>query len=324
VKRFSAARNALKAVVPAALVVLAAAWPAGRADADQAKYTLRIGTIPTEIAAAVYYAKDLGYFSRAGIDATISPLSNGAAVSSAVVSGAVDVGFSNPISLELAHDKGLPITVLAGAGMHDEKIPTDGLLSVLATSSIREAKDLNGKTIAVSGLGNITELGLRNWIDTHGGDSRTVHVVELRLPEMPAAVLAHRVDAATMDSAGVSSTKGAVRVLGSTFDSYAPRFVASCWFSSVTWVKQHPDAAKAFVGAIREASAWANTHHHDAMELWAKHSKYTVAQLETATPPLFATTVNPALLQPTIDVAAKYHFIRTAFPAKDLLNPLAD
>ena len=117
----------------------------------QDKPTIRIATIPTEIAAAVYYARELGYFAKAGYEVEISPISNGAAVSAAVLSGAIDMGFSNPVSLEIAHDRGLPLTIVAGAGVHDAKSPTNGIMTVAQTSAYHSAKDLAGRTIAVSG-----------------------------------------------------------------------------------------------------------------------------------------------------------------------------
>ncbi len=100
-------RTAARTIAGAIAAPFILAFPA-RIRAQE-KPTIRIGTIPTEIAAAVYYARELGYFTKAGYEVVITPISNGAAVSSAVLAGAIDVGFSNPVSLNIAHDRGLPI-----------------------------------------------------------------------------------------------------------------------------------------------------------------------------------------------------------------------
>jgi NitT/TauT family transport system substrate-binding protein len=287
----------------------------------QDKPTIRIATIPTEIAAAVYYARELGYFAKAGYDVQISPISNGAAVSSAVLAGAIDFGFSNPVSLEIAHDRALPLTIVAGAGLHDAKAPTNGIMTVAQSSPFRTAKDLAGKTIAVSGIANITALSARAWLDKNGGDAKASKYIEIPLPQMAPDVLSGHVDAATMDAAGNEATANAqFRTLGSTFDAIAPRFLASLWFSSTDFVAKNPAAAKAFATIVRQASVWANANPHDAIAIYAKNSKYTVADLEHALRPIFATSVTPELVQPSIDAAAKYGMIKASFPAKDFIT----
>lgn len=299
-----------------------AAFPT-RALAQAALTPVRFATIPTQIGGAIYYAKDLGLFEKAGIDAQISALSSGAAVVAAVAGNSLDVGFSNPISLAIAYDKGIPITIIAGAGMADAKKPSNGLLEVLATSSIRTAKDLTGKVIAVSGIGNINHLAVRNWIDLNGGDSKSAKYIELTLNSMAPAIDSGRVDAAVMDVAGIGSTKDRLRTIASTYDSYAPMFQASYWCANTDWVNKNKDLAKKVVAVIKEASIWANGHAREANTLYTHHSKYTLEQLEALPPPIYATSTGPDMLQPCINVAAKYDAIRKAFPAKDLISSVA-
>jgi NitT/TauT family transport system substrate-binding protein len=312
-------RSAARTIIGALAAPLAAGFPAIVRAQD--KPEIRIGTIPTEIAAAVYYARELGYFEKAGYTVTITPISNGAAVSSAILAGAIDVGFSNPVSLNIAHDHGLPLTILAGAGLHDAKAPTNGIMTVTTTSPLHTAKDFAGKTIAVSGLANITYLSARSWIDKNGGDSKAAKYIEIPLPQMAPDVLSGHVDAATMDAAGKEATANAqFRALGSTFDAIAPRFLASLWFSTTDFVKNKPAAAKAFATVVRQASVWANANPHDAIAIYAKNSKYAAADLEHALRPIFATSVTPDLVQPSIDASAKYGMIKAAFPAKDFIT----
>ena len=61
--------------------ILAAGVPA-RASAAS---TLQVATLPIDGTALPYYAKDLGYFQDAGIDLTIQNISNGAAITTAVL-----------------------------------------------------------------------------------------------------------------------------------------------------------------------------------------------------------------------------------------------
>ena len=211
---------------------------AGRAGA-QTLTALRIGYIPSDMSGQLFFAHDLGLFAKAGFDPQFSPTNNGPAIASAIISGALDVGYSNPVSLVIAHDKGLPFEILAAANMYRADTPTTGELLVMKNSPIQSAKDLTGKTIAVGGLNIITHIAARAWIDANGGDSSTVHFIEVPLPAMPATLQAGRVDAATFNP-GIDPTMGKpgdpFRILAYTFNAYSSYFAAGTWFTSKIWL----------------------------------------------------------------------------------------
>jgi NitT/TauT family transport system substrate-binding protein len=304
--------------VPIVLAIALASVPvAGRA---QQRPAVRIAVAAVETAAAVYYAQDLGYFDRAGLDVTISHLDNGAAISAAVLSGSIDVGFANPTSLEIAHTKNLPLTIIARAGIYEAAHPSIGLIVVANGSPLRTGKDLAGKTVAVPGLGIITDLSARSWIDKNGGDSTLSHYAEMPIALMPQSIVSGRVDAAIMDAAtSEGQDRASLHVIGSTMDAIAPKFYASVWFTSADWIAKYPDAVKKVAAIIRDASGWANAHPREAVALFVKHSSFTQADLLAVDRPTFATTLAPELLQPSIEAAARYGVIKESFPAKDLL-----
>ncbi len=302
-------------------VVDTGAWARGQADLA----TVRIAVITTETAAVTYYASDLGYFQEAGIKAEFTSLQNGAAITAAVVSGSVDVGFSNVISLIVAHDKGLPVSMLLGTELYRSSDPTDGLLEVAKNSPIRTGKDLDGKTTAVLSLSNTSFYALRNWIDHNGGDSTTVHFVETSIPMLVDSALLGRVDAIEIDpgNAATAKAQAGLRRVAYTYNSIAPTFVAAGWFTTTSWVQQHPDLAKRLTDALSKASAWANAHADEAVKLFAKYTPLSVADMLAAQRPYFASQTTPELVQPVIDVAARFGAIKAAFPARDLLTPLS-
>jgi ABC-type nitrate/sulfonate/bicarbonate transport system substrate-binding protein len=59
----------------------------------QTQTTIRVGIQPVEAAAAVYYARDMGLFANAGIEADIQPMQNTPAIAAAIASNAIDIGF---------------------------------------------------------------------------------------------------------------------------------------------------------------------------------------------------------------------------------------
>lgn len=303
------------------VVVAALIAPAAAQDLTE---KVSFAVVPIEVAADPYYANDLGYFKSAGIEATIAPLQNGEAIVSAVVSGAIDIGFSNALSLIVAHDKGLPLKILFGTELNAGAAPTNGLLTVLKTGGIHTAKDLTGKTIAVSSLNSTNIYAVKNWIDKNGGDSKSVKYVEIPVQAMADTLSAGRVDAASMDAANFNSRRDVLLTLAPTYASVAPRFIGGGFITTSAWIDAHPLLARKIVAGLRKAAIFANTHHDEAVKLYAAHSRFSLADLAAAPRPTYSTATSPALYQPLIDLAAKYGLIKAAFPAADIVSPLGE
>lgn len=282
---------------------------------------------PSDIAAEPFYAQAEGFFRKAGLDAKIEPAANGAAVVTAVVTGHLDIGYSNVMSLAIARDHGIEMVVLAPANLHVHSSPTAGILVVAKSSPIMNARDLNGRTIAVEGINNIAQISARAWIDTNGGDSKAVRFVEITLSAEVDAVESGRVDAAVIDSLH-DTTAGEPndplrRLCSSTLDAVSMNFAPSVWFTTPTWLSAHPDAAIAFMRAMRQTAVWANTHRPQSAAILAAHTNQAVAEVQRVRRVTYGETITPELIQPPIDVAARYGLIKANFPATDMIAKIA-
>lgn len=305
---------------PLAAVLAAILLSAGTAKAQTAAETIHIATLPIDAGAEVFYAADQQYFEAAGVDATIDTLANGGAIIAAVVSGAMDVGYANLFSISQAYAHGLPVTVIAGAGLSVKGSPTAEIV-VAKDSMIRTAKDLNGKVFGTEGLKTISEFAPRNWIDRNGGDASTVKFIELGFPETLAALDAHRVDAVMLPEPFLTSVKPSVRILADAYPAIADRFMIGAFFTSTAWAHAHPEALKRFRQALHEAAVWGNANRDLSAKSLAQHSKIPLATLATMGRVTYATTLDPGLVQPMVDLCYKYHAIDNVFPAKALLYP---
>lgn len=227
------------------------------------------------------------------------------------------------ISLAIAHDKGFPFTSVAVANIYRSDAPAGGLIGVKQSSPIRTAKDFNGKTIAVGALNNITHLGARAWIDANGGDSTLVKWPEIQISEMPAAVIAGRIDGAVLDQ-GIYPTLGKpgdpIRIVAHAYDSIASTFAIGAWFTTTDFIAKHPLESRNFANAIATAATWANSHHHESAAILAKAMSASVEDVDASARYAYGTALTAAYIQPSIDVAAKYHMIKARFPARDLIG----
>jgi NitT/TauT family transport system substrate-binding protein len=304
-------------------VLAATAFAAGPSRAfAQALLPIRITVFPGETSAQVYYAKEVGLFTKNGLDATITELRNGAAAAAAVAGGSSDIGFSNGLSLAQGHERGVPFTILAPAALSVAGKGTNAILIVGKTSPIRSGKDLDGKTIAIDAVGGFPQIAVRTWIDKNGGDSSTAKFVELAYSEMIPSVNSGRVDAAAINTAFdplLGKPNDPVHMLGSAYDAVSPHFASSMWFATTDWAGKNPDAVRRFNLAMKQAAVWGNTHPHESAAIVSEHTKQPVAEIEAANRAIYGTDMTPDLMQPVIDSSAKYGSLKATFPARDLI-----
>jgi NitT/TauT family transport system substrate-binding protein len=298
--------NALRRLTFAllALALTFGITPATRA-ADAPLTVINLINLPADNSAEVYYAQELGYFTDAGLDVRITPMTNSGAIIAAIAGGGGDIGNAVVGTVADARGKGIPILYLAPAGLYDAASPT-AALSVLKDSPIKTAADLTGKVVAVSGLGDLTYYATRAWIDKNGGNSASVKFIELPFPAMAAAVIQHRVDAAYIIEPFFTAAADDVRILARAAESVAPRYQATGWIASESWLTAHADVAKRFAAAIHRTALWANGHQKESAVILLKYLKIDPAIVERMHRVPYAVTLDTKLIQPPIDTAAKY------------------
>lgn len=279
---------------------------------------VRVATIPLDAGAEVYYAQDMGFFKDAGLDVEISSISNGAAIGSAVVSNAVDIGFSNLTSIGEAYKRNLPLTVIAPGSLWSRDAATT-VIMVPKDSAVRSGRDLNGKTIGVNGLKNILQYGAQAWIDKTGGDSSTVQFIEMTFPQTLEGLRLHRIDAGLVGEPFIAVAKKDSRILAPGLDAVAPRLLIGCYFTTRSWANAHPDVVAHFAQAIGKTAVWANAHQAQSGQILMKYSKLDPSTLKEMLRVVYAARFNAAEAQPVIDVAAKYGGLSATFPVTDLI-----
>jgi len=274
---------------------------------------------PVDTAVEIFVAQDMGFFAKQGLDVQIEPGTNGSAIAAAVSSDAVDIGYSDLVTLAKAHLKGIDFVAVAPAAIWTSATPTAGLV-VQTNSPIRTAKDLAGKVIAIPGLATLAEYSPRAWIDQNGGDDTSVKFIEMPYPVMPAAIMAGRIDAAYISEPFLADVGSSVRILGYAHNAVANEFLQSAWFTMSQWAKDHPELVRRFAAAMRETAIWANQKANYARsgEILAKYSQTDPAVIAKMVRATFGVALTVASIQPAIDVTAKYGNF-TAFPAAVLI-----
>lgn len=302
-----------------ALAALSAAPATAAAQTAATATPVHVASTASDAYAGALYAHDAGFFDRAGLNADVQVLASGAAITAAVAAKAVDIGITNALPLVAAVQRGVPFRYFCAGGL----VNLDEFgMCVAPASSIKDWKDLEGKTVAVSSLNDIAVIGMRALVDQQGGDSSKVRLVEMPFSQMAGALSRGIIDAGPIAEPALSAAKrgGTVRVLKpAIFSPFGPHFMVGGWFATEDWIDANRDTARRFASAIYAAAAWANTHTAESSAILSKYSKIDLAVVESMNRSPLATSLSPDMLQPVLDLSYKYKVIDRPMKADEII-----
>jgi NitT/TauT family transport system substrate-binding protein len=226
------------------------ATASGSADGAPETTELTVGVQAFAEVAALYIAVDQGLFEDEGL--TVTPqvgTGGGAGLIAGLISGDLNVVYTNYVSVVQAASEGLPLKVV-----RENDRPGPQALYSLPASGITKPADLEGKKIAINGLGNIMELTARAALEDNGVDPDGVQFVELPPPDMLAALSAGNVDAAWLAEpfVTIAGSKGFVEVLD-VFSGPTEDLPVAGWATSTQFAQENPNTVAAFTRAMDAA-----------------------------------------------------------------------
>lgn len=305
----------------AVLMLTCVCLPASALGAE-GNHVIKVGYIPIGDCLQLYVADDMGFFKQQGITIEKKPMKGGAVIAPAVESGEVQIGWSNAISIIIAHTKGFDFTFLTSGALEREKGHRVHSLLVAADSSIKDVADLKGKKVAINTLGNINELSMTALADANKVNIEDINLVEVPFPQMEAALKNGSVDAilAVEPFVTLSISHGTAKYLEkSVHKSFGEEFMIGSWFAKKSWIEKNPALAAGFVKAINKASDYIAGHPQKMPEILVKNTKLTSDLATQITLPAFASVFKIADLQKMIDSSAQYGFIEAPFSAEEII-----
>ncbi|HXP93288.1 MAG TPA: ABC transporter substrate-binding protein [Candidatus Binatia bacterium] len=285
-----------------------------------APVTIRLSASPVDDVMPVLYAQRAGLFRQAGLNVTMDRANSGAAISAAVAGGSVDIGKGNIVSIVAGHARGIPLVLVAPAAIYDPKAP-DAALLVAASSNLRTAGDLAGKTVGTPALNDLNSMATLAWMEANKADPHSISFVEIPFPALDAALETGRVQAIAQVKPFISDAvdSGKARVLGLTYSAVASRFLESAWFASTDYVAKNKDVVAKFQRIVAQASAYTNAHQSETVDLlatWAGIDPQRAARVPRI---VTGITLQARDIQPVIDIAAKYNVIPKPFDAREIM-----
>jgi NitT/TauT family transport system substrate-binding protein len=285
-----------------------------RASAQAAPVKLRVGTGTVEANAQIFYAADMGFFKKNGLDVEVVKLRSGTTTMAAIASGDLQCGVANVLSLGAAHLRNVPLVMIAPGAFYDSNAPTTQMV-VAPNSTAKTAKDLNGQTVAVISVGGLDQLAIDAYVDKNGGDLSSVKCIEVPPSAMAEALGQGRIAAAVMNDPELSQAVEAkqVRILSSGYDAIAKLFMQTAWFSTQDWLASNKDVAKRFGDALVAGGAWGMSNPVPAAVILAKYTGSKEAKPKMR----YAAKLDPALIQPVYDSGLRYKLLPGVVVAAD-------
>lgn len=309
----------------AALIALLSALVFPSSDITaQAPTVIRVAGPPNEGYRDVFYGVQAGLFAKYGLDVQPRITNGGAVVLAGLAGGSFDVAYTNLVPVLQAHLHGLPFQIVAPSTMFTADRSQNAML-VTRDSPIRKARDLNGKTIGTQSLQDLNSVAMRAWIDKNGGNSGTIHVLEVPSASAVAALTSHRIDAMALSEPLLTMAldTGKLRVLAKPQGAIAQRFQAQAFVSTTDFVAQHSDAMVRFARAMHESAIYNNSHLTQTIPMISAFSAVPADVIAHTVRSIDGEYVAPQFIQPLIDFAAKYGMIPHTFPAQEIISPAA-
>jgi ABC-type nitrate/sulfonate/bicarbonate transport system substrate-binding protein len=222
-----------------------------------------------------------------------------------------------------AYVKGFDFAFIGAGGFFDTTNRGAAGILVKKDSPIQSVKELANKKIAINALQSVNHLAVLTIADFHGVDIKTLKFVEVPMPSQPPALKEGAVDAChnVQPFIAASEREGITRLLYGGFypPEIAPRAMISSWFAKKSTLEKNKEKLTRFLKAVTKATEFINKNPDQLPAIVAKYTKLDPNLLVKMAQPKFYTTVNKKDIQVSIDLCAKYGFIKNGFDAKEIV-----
>lgn len=304
------------------LLASAACTSAKDAKEEPAGAKVDVGVIAIIDVAPIYLGKQMGFFSKRGIDLNLVQEQGGGPIVKNVLAGKYQFGFANVTSLMAAESDGAPLKAVASGVASTGRSGRDfSAIVVKDGSPIRTPKDLVGKTIAVNTLKNIGDTTVRQSVRKAGGDPKNLKFEAMPFPTMGGALRNGKVDAIWVVEPQLSEavTAGA-QVLASNFVDTAADLTVALYFTSRDTIAKSPDLVTRFTEAIKESLQYAESHPDEVRDVVGTYTPINDTVRIGMILPNWPQDINRASLDKVAQLGATDGIFKKA-PALDQLLP---
>lgn len=292
----------------------------GGGEAAKKTTTVDVAYIEVTSAAPLLLGVDKGFFKEEGLDVKPKP-TEAAATIPAVVSGDVDITFSNPPATLLGKSNGLPLKAIAPAAVSDPSKDAYIQLLTQKDSGIKDLKDLAGKKVAVDTLFQLPHIALLQTAKAEGVDPDAWKVTEIPFPAMTQALKSGKVDAAFMGEPFLTQAmaQGNASLVG-LYEGWEADTPFSMYVTSQQYLAKNGDAAKRFARAMKKSNEYASQNEAELRRIMPTFLKMPKPVADKIILPVFAPTLNTSGLEKWKSVMTERKVLKKEVDLADLTS----
>jgi NitT/TauT family transport system substrate-binding protein len=219
-----------------------------------------VAAIPAVDLAGLYIAQDRGLFARQGLRVTIVPVPSSQSVVTEQLAGKVDISAGSYVAYLAAQATGERFRILAAASILS---PDTRVLMVPGNSRINTVGQLAGHTIGVNGVNSIGPLLISALLSAHGVSPAKVRFVTVPggFPGIPGQLQQGAWDAAFLAEPYITAAgqQYGQLVLADLDQGAVLNLPVDGYVANQAWARAHPRTAAAFIRAIEQGQAIANS-----------------------------------------------------------------
>lgn len=254
-------------------VVLCLSLPmltAACAGGAQPEVTIRVGVLPILDALPMYVAEAQGYFAEEGVAVEFVPVSSAADRDQLMQSSQTDSMINDLVSTMLYNDEETQIVIVRFSRTATSQYPQFRVLAA-AESGIETVEDLRGVPIGVS-EGTVIAYTTERLLEGAGFSAEDIQTLAVpRIPDRMALLGSGELAAANLPDplASLAIQGGATVVIDDTSN---PEIGNSVISFRTEFLRDHPQAVRAFLAAIERATADINSDKGQWSDLLTEQS----------------------------------------------------
>lgn len=248
-----------------------------------------------------FVANDMGAFERFGLEAEAFAVGSAAESNAQIVSGELDVGMANPITVIFANTQGVELSIIGELTKTKEGLAA---VVVMPQSDIEEPADLVGQKVGVPGLRGTGDIGVGRILTDMGIDPSSVEWVDVPYPQMPGALQSGAVEAVVMSQPQLDESKQTLDVRTIMDLATGPLVDApeGTWVVSTAWAQENPLTVAAYQCALQEGITTAENDYDYAVDVMRGYLPSPEEVIENLRQPGWVTEfLRPDMLQATAD-----------------------
>jgi len=280
--------------------------------------------------AAIYAARDLGYFAAEGIDIDIQPGKGSNDVITRLGAGQADIGQAGLPSVIAATIKGLKAKMFLIAYSTNG----DAVFS-LKGSKINAPKDLVGKTVGMAAGTSIAVL-FNGLLSVNGIDPSKVKQVNIAAQALNAALISGQIDAMLEFNFNIALLEPAAKTQGKDatyfmFADHGFKYYSNGFTANDEFIAKHPDLVRGVAAALAKGYEFTSAHpdqvcammHKDVPDITVKACEGEQAVMPQLVNSPYAAKfgfgyMDPGMVQQTIETITKAQGLKEPIKAADI------